>query len=71
MNADKIVLGFDLPFDDLQRVTDYIRYFDMPQELQEKWGYAQLTDQDKAKILGLNLAKLTGIEPKKRVAGRK
>lgn len=30
-------------------------------------GYAQVTDEDKAKILGLNLAKLTGIEPTKRV----
>ena len=67
MDSTKIVLGFDLPFDDLNRVTDYIRYFDMPEELQEKWGYAQLTEQDKANILGLNLARLTGIEPTKRV----
>ncbi|MBS0608970.1 MAG: amidohydrolase, partial [Proteobacteria bacterium] len=66
MNSEKIVLGFDLPFDDLQRVTDYIRYFDMPHELQEKWGYTQLSEQDKANILGLNLARLTGIEPTKR-----
>jgi len=64
--ADKIVLGFDLPFDDLPRVTDYIRDLSMPEELQEKWGYAQVTDEDKAKILGLNLAKLTGIDPAKR-----
>ena len=35
MDSTKIVLGFDLPFDDLNRVTDYIRYFDMPEELQE------------------------------------
>jgi len=60
------VLGFDLPFDDLPRVVDYIKNLDMPEELQEKWGYAQVTDEDKAKILGLNLAKLTGIDPVKR-----
>ena len=67
MPTDKIVLGFDLAFNDLPRVVDYIRNFSMPEELQEKWGYAQLTDEDKAKILGLNLAKLTGIEPKRRI----
>ncbi|MBP9713290.1 MAG: amidohydrolase [Sterolibacterium sp.] len=69
MPADKIVLGFDLPFDDLSRVVNYIVNFDMPAELQEKWGYQQLTEEDKAKILGLNLAKLTGIEPVKRKQG--
>lgn len=67
MPADQLVLGFDLPFDDLGRVVDYIRNLDMPEELQEKWGYAQVTEEDKAKILGLNLARLTGIEPTKRV----
>ena len=60
------LVGFDLPFDDLGRIIDYIRDMDMPAELQEKWGYPQLTQQDKANILGLNLARLTGIEPKKR-----
>ena len=69
MPADKIVLGFDLPFDDLGRVVDYIVNLDMPAELQEKWGYQQVTEEDKAKILGLNLAKLTGIEPTKRKQG--
>lgn len=67
MPADKIVLGFDLPFDDLNRILDYIRDLDMPEELQEKWGYPQVTEDDKAKILGLNLARLTGIEPTKRI----
>jgi hypothetical protein len=67
MPADKIVMGLDLPFDDTKRVVDYIRNLKMPEELQEKWGYEEVTDEIKAKILGLNLAKLTGIEPKKRV----
>ena len=44
-----------------------VKLQNMPEELQEKWGYAQLTEQDKANILGLNLARLTGIEPTKRV----
>ena len=66
MPSEKIVMGFDLPFDDLGRIIDYIRDFDMPAELQQKWGYPQLTEQDKANILGLNLARLTGLEPNKR-----
>lgn len=68
MSADKIVLGCDLPFDDLPRVVDYIRNLDMPAELQDRWGYQQLTREDKAKILGLNLARLTGLEPTRRCA---
>ncbi len=66
MPADKIVLGLDLPFDDTRRVVDYIRDLEMPEELQKNWGYAQPTREDKAKILGLNLARLTGIDPVKR-----
>lgn len=66
MNSDKIVMGFDLPFDDLPRITDYIRNLEIPEELRRNWGYPQVTEQDKANILGLNLARLTGIEPSKR-----
>ena len=67
MPSEKIVMGLDLPFDDMKRVVDYIRNFDMPEELQQQWGYRQLTREDKANILGLNLARITGIEPTKRV----
>lgn len=70
MPSEKIVMGFDLPFDDLPRVINYIVDFDMPAELQQQWGYQQLSTQDKANILGLNLARITGIEPKKRAAGK-
>ena len=67
MPADKIVLGLDLPFDDTRRVVDYIRDLEMPEELQKNWGYAPPSREDKARILGLNLARLTGIDPVKRV----
>jgi len=66
MAPDKIVLGHDAMGTELGRQVDYIRNLQMPEELQVNWGYRQLTEEDKAKILGLNLAKLTGIEPTKR-----
>jgi predicted TIM-barrel fold metal-dependent hydrolase len=67
MPSEKIVMGLDLPFDDMKRAVDYIRNFEMPEELQQKWGFRNLTREDKANILGLNLARLTGIDPTKRV----
>ena len=64
---DKIVMGLDLPFDDMSRVVDYVRKLEMPEELQAKWGYPAITDEMRAKFLGLTLAKLAKIEPTKRV----
>jgi hypothetical protein len=60
-------MGLDLPFDDMPRVVDYIRNLEMPEELQEKWGYPAITDEMRAKFLGLTLAKLAKIEPTKRI----
>jgi len=66
---DKIVLGLDLSFDEMPRVVDWVRDLQMPEELQEKWGYPEITEEARAKILGLNLARLAKIEPVKRVSG--
>ncbi len=62
----KIVMGLDLPFVDTKRVVDWIRSLQMPDELQEQYGYPEITSEIRAGILGLNLAKLTNIEPIKR-----
>jgi len=70
VSPDKIVMGLDLPFDDMGRVVDYVRTLQIPAELQDKWGYKPITDEIRAKILGLNLARLAGIEPTKRVQKR-
>ena len=64
---DKIVMGLDLAFDDMGKAVDYVRNLQMPDELQEKWGYPAITETTRAKILGLNLAKLAKIKPTKRV----
>jgi predicted TIM-barrel fold metal-dependent hydrolase len=42
------------------------RDFQMPEEMQHKYGYAPLTEQDKRNIFGENLAKLLGIDTSKR-----
>jgi hypothetical protein len=39
----------------------------MPEELREKYGYMEITEDIKAAILGQNLARLAKIDPKKRV----
>ncbi len=65
--ADRIVMGLDLPFDDMKKAVDYIRNLQIPEELREQWGYCEITDEMRAKILGLNLAGLAKIDPTKRV----
>jgi predicted TIM-barrel fold metal-dependent hydrolase len=67
VSHEKIVMGLDLPFDDTKRIVDYVRNLQMPEELQEKWGYPEITEEMRAGILGLNLARLAKIEPIKRV----
>jgi hypothetical protein len=59
-----------MPFSEIPRITEWLRNLEMPEELQEKWGYPEVTDEIRAKILGLNLAKLTNIEPTKRVPAK-
>lgn len=63
----KIVMGLDLPFDDMSRVIDFMRTFQIPEELREQYGYEEITDETRANILGLNLARLAKIDPTKRV----
>jgi hypothetical protein len=43
--------------------------FQMPEELQWKYGYLPLTDEEKQKIFGGNLGKLLGIDTTKRRGG--
>jgi predicted TIM-barrel fold metal-dependent hydrolase len=67
IDPGKIVMGFDLTFDDMQRVVDWVRGLQIPPELQEKYGYPEITEEMRAGFLGLNLARLAGIEPTKRI----
>jgi len=47
-------------------MVDGFRDFQFPQDLQDGYGFKALTTEDKAKMFGLNFAKLIGIEPTKR-----
>jgi hypothetical protein len=60
-------MGLDLPFDDTGRVVDWVRNLQMPEELQEKYGYLEITPEMRAGFLGKNLARLAKIDDKKRV----
>lgn len=48
-----------------------LREFQIPEELQWQYGYLPLTDDDKRKIFGGNLAGLLGIDPTVRRIGKK
>ena len=45
-----------------QVVIDAFRAFQIPAAYRERWGYPELTPEIKAKILGLNAARLYGID---------
>jgi predicted TIM-barrel fold metal-dependent hydrolase len=55
--TDSCYYGPTLPLEDA------LRAFRIPDELCERFGYPQLTTEIKAKILGLNAARVYGIDP--------
>ena len=60
---DKIVYGSEAPIWQPQWALNAFRDFSIPQDLCEGYGYPQLTDQAKRKILGENLLRLHGMDP--------
>ena len=44
-----------------------LREFQIPEDMQEGYGYPVITEQDRANIFGLNMAKLLKIEPARKV----
>jgi len=64
MGSDRIVFGSDsVWYGSPQWQIDALWRFQIPEELQRKYGYPELTEEAKRKILGLNSAKLYGISP--------
>jgi hypothetical protein len=59
---DKIVYGSEAPIWQPQWALDAFWNFSLPQDLVEGYGYPQLTEQAKRKILGENLLRLHGMD---------
>ena len=64
VGEDNIVWGTDsLFYGPSQPLIDTFRAFQIPEEYSDRYGYPQLTATAKEKILGLNAARLYGINP--------
>ena len=62
--ADHVLWGTDcLWWGSSQWCIDAFKRFQITDEMCEKWGYEKITTDDKAKIFGLNAARLYGIDP--------
>ena len=69
--VDRVMFGTDYCNSEVQikYAVEGFRNFQIPQDMQEGYGFAPISDEDRHKIFGLNLAKLLGIEPRRRVPG--
>ena len=67
--ADRVLWGTDYCNieDQLSLAVEGWRSFQIPEDMQKGYGYAPLTEEDKAKIFGLNLATLLDVPPRRRV----
>jgi predicted TIM-barrel fold metal-dependent hydrolase len=64
VGEDRVLWGTDsIWFGTPQDQIQAMRTFQISEELQERYGYPALTDEVKAKILGVSAARLYGIEP--------
>lgn len=63
LGPDRILFGSDsVWYGSPQWQIEAFWRFQIPEELREKFGYPEITEADKRKILGLNSAKLYGIK---------
>ena len=58
----RIFWGTGCSFTHPQPLLEAFKRFEMPGELVEEYGYPELTDADKADILGLNFARVHGLD---------
>ena len=66
--ADHVIWGTDcLWWGSPQWVIDALKRFQISDEICEKFGYAKITKKDKAKIFGLNAARIYGLDAKAKI----
>ncbi len=64
VGEDNVLWGSDsIWYGSPQPLLDAFRAFQIPQELRERHGYPELTPRIKEKVLGLNAARVYGIDP--------
>ncbi len=64
VGEDNVVWGSDsIWYGSPQPLIDAFRAFQIPEELRQRHGYPELTPRIKEKILGLNAARVYGIDP--------
>jgi len=68
VGPDRIVWGSDSAGFIVQIWTAVVGLvdFQIPEDMQEEYGYPELTEEDKAKIFGLNMARVLKIKPERR-----
>lgn len=68
VGPDKITWGTDYAGFGVQMMAAVkgLRDFQIPEDMQEEYGYPPITDQDRAKMFGGNLGRLLGIDTTKR-----
>ena len=64
VGEDNVLWGTDsIWYGSPQDQIQAFRAFEISEELQERFGYPALTPEVKAKVLGLNAARLYGVDP--------
>jgi hypothetical protein len=64
VGVDKVLWGTDcVIYGSPQPYIEWFRALRIPVELQDQYGYPPLDDQNRAKIFGLNAAKIYGVDP--------
>ncbi|MCX6006946.1 MAG: amidohydrolase family protein [Chloroflexi bacterium] len=71
VGPDRIIWGTDYAGFSSQMgfAVKGLNEFQIPEDMQRGYGYPAITDEMRRKIFGLNLARLMGIEPKRRIKG--
>jgi predicted TIM-barrel fold metal-dependent hydrolase len=62
LGSEKLIFGTDWPAAPSDLQVQAILNLEISEELQQGWGYPPITDQDRANMFGINLAKLLDIK---------